>query len=82
MPKTIEDTQILEESMKNAYLILTGKYTFEELFSRKNKGFWLPSKEEYPIDVVDDVISFYEREEEYEKCQELLKLKKKWQKKD
>ena len=63
--------------MNYAYLIVTGKATFEDLVDKEDEVL-LP----YNILEKEDVnfgllIEYFEQEEEYEKCAELLKVKTK-----
>tara|TARA_R110000744_G_scaffold207019_5_gene325637 strand:+ start:3014 stop:3277 length:264 start_codon:yes stop_codon:yes gene_type:complete len=75
MPKhTKEDQEILEEAMNYAYLIVTGKATFDDLVETENEVM-LP----YNILGEEDVdfrmlIDYFEDVEDYEKCAELLIL--------
>tara|TARA_R110002051_G_scaffold325176_1_gene426165 strand:- start:1423 stop:1665 length:243 start_codon:yes stop_codon:yes gene_type:complete len=69
------DQEILSEAMHYAYLIVTGKATFEELVDSKDE-IMLP----YNILEEEDVnfellIEYFEGEEEYEKCAILMKMK-------
>ena len=76
----LENEQILiDESMENAYLILTKRKTIDDLIDEKgdDTGIWLPSNNETQGDVIDVVIKHYSDREEYEKCSELVKAKKK-----
>tara|TARA_B100001250_G_scaffold127120_1_gene108198 strand:- start:373 stop:612 length:240 start_codon:yes stop_codon:yes gene_type:complete len=71
------DHEILAEAMNYAYLIVTGKATFEDLVDKEDEVL-LP----YNILEKEDVnfgllIEYFEQEEEYEKCAELLKVKTK-----
>jgi len=70
------DSEILEEAMNYAYLIVTGKATFEDLMDKEDEVM-LP----YNILEEEDVnfellITYFEEEEEYEKCAELMEIKK------
>ena len=81
MIDSYSDIEILEVSMNNAYRILTKRSTLDQLFPSDDEedGFWMPyrnfknpSKEE-----IDNVIDYFIETEEYEKCAELTKIKKK-----
>ena len=67
--------EIYEESMQNAYLIITNRLTFEDLIDYN--GCYLPynPKNDIDNDVYDDIIDYFCKLEEYEKCAELKKLK-------
>tara|TARA_R100000152_G_C6736575_1_gene160708 strand:- start:361 stop:618 length:258 start_codon:yes stop_codon:yes gene_type:complete len=69
------DTEILSEAFDNAYLIITGKCTFDEILDNKDEvmlPFNMLEDEECDVDVL---IQYYEEEEEYERCAELMKFR-------
>ena len=57
-----------EQSYLNAYNLITGKTDYDRLAD--GGVFYLPENHEDP----DLVISYYELMEEYEKCNEILKV--------
>jgi hypothetical protein len=70
------DNEILDEAMDNAYLIMTGIYTFDELIGLRNEVV-LPyniHENEDGCDI-DSLIQYYEEEENYERCSKLAILK-------
>ena len=75
MPRDKYDHEILAEAMNYAYLIVTQKATFEDLVDKEDE-IMLP----YNILEEEDVnfemlIEYFEQEEEYEKCADLMKIK-------
>lgn len=78
-----EEIEILAEAYENAYLIITGKLDVQELIERQtlNGGvLFIPFDPSAPetIDLIfDDLIAYFEENEEYEKCKELLDIKNK-----
>ena len=76
-----EEIEILAEAYQNAYEIITKKITVEELIDRQvHSGgiLFIPFDPSVPetIDlIIDDLIAFFEENEEYEKCKELLDIK-------
>jgi len=62
----------MEESYLNAYKLLTGEITLDDLADR-GVTFYLPVDYENP----DVTLKYYESIEEYEKCTIILKLKNK-----
>ena len=73
---------LIEKAFDNSYLVLTNKTTVEELLEKTSKfGMkavtMLYPGEEPDEDLYDDIIYYYEDLEEYERCAELLKVKKK-----
>ena len=70
-----DDAELYEESMTNAYLILTDKLTFNDLFNYN--GCYLPynPKKEVEDSVYDDLIDYFCSLEEYEKCSEIKNAK-------
>jgi|TARA_R100001530_G_C4302929_1_gene150982 hypothetical protein len=73
------EAHLIEQSMDNAYLILTKRRTIDQLIDERGDetGIWLPSKQEDQKDVIDVVLDHYIEREEYEKCAELVEAKKK-----
>tara|TARA_B100001094_G_C17788938_1_gene603395 strand:- start:291 stop:536 length:246 start_codon:yes stop_codon:yes gene_type:complete len=76
MPREKYDHEIFAEAMNYAYLIVTKKATFEDLVDKEDEVM-LP----YNILEEEDVnfemlIEYFEEEEEYEKCADLMKIKK------
>tara|TARA_R110002012_G_scaffold278308_2_gene465880 strand:- start:1576 stop:1815 length:240 start_codon:yes stop_codon:yes gene_type:complete len=74
MPREKYDTEILDDAMQNAYAILTGKYTFDALLEMYDE-LPLPFNIEQEEPDYDAMIEYFIEIEEYEKCNELLKLK-------
>ena len=75
-----EELEILDEAYQNAYLIATKRLTVRELLEAEGDVVFLPFDPEAPetlIAVIDDVIEYFSKEEEYEKCAELVRVKKK-----
>tara|TARA_R100000654_G_scaffold16524_3_gene34625 strand:- start:1791 stop:2060 length:270 start_codon:yes stop_codon:yes gene_type:complete len=70
-----EVKEIIHESMTNSYMIITNKLTFEDLLDYN--GCALPFNPQKKIDnkVIDKIIDYFCELEEYEKCNELKKLK-------
>ena len=57
-----------EECYHNAYLLVTGRTTYDEL--AENEVFYLPENHEDP----QVVLKYYESIEDYEKCEEIMSL--------
>jgi hypothetical protein len=75
------ENYLVEQAFENSYLILTKRNSFEDLLEKKTeygiKAIMIYDPAEGPDeDVYDDMIYYYEDLEEYEKCAELLKIKK------
>ena len=70
-----DDEEIIQESMQNAYLLITNQLSFNELF--EYNGCSLPYHPKKKIDdgVFDELIDYFCTLEEYEKCGELKKAK-------
>ena len=79
----LEDLQVYEEAMQNAYKIITKKTTLDDIYEDfEDKGvskFYLPfdpiEEDGRSPDIIDMVIEYYTSTEEYEKCAELVKIK-------
>ena len=77
-----EELDMLDEAYHNAYLVATKKLTITELLEADGEMVLLPFNPESPetiIMVIDDVINYFSKEEEYEKCAELVRVKKRLQ---
>ena len=81
----LEDLEMYEEAMENAYLIITKKLTLDDIYMKFEEDgvlnkFYLPfdpiQEDGRSNDVIDMVIEYYTGTEEYEKCAELVKIKK------
>ena len=80
----LEDLEMYEEAMENAYLIITKKLTLDDIYIKFEEDgilnkFYLPfdpmEEDGRSTDVIDMVIEYYTGTEEYEKCAELVKIK-------
>jgi len=62
-----------------SYLVLTGRLTYEEILDTDEKAAFIfdPTKPYIPMedDVYDILIEHYAEQEDYEKCNELVKAK-------
>jgi hypothetical protein len=83
----IADQRIAEKALNNAYDLVIGKITLEELFIEaelKPEGseVYLPFDPHHgiPEDCIDILLDHFIYTEEYEKCAELVKIKKKSEK--
>ena len=75
-----EEIEILDEAYRNAYAVITGKMTVRDLLDRTPDMIFLPFDPSAPetfVVIVDDIIKYFEDNEEYEKCAELINSKKK-----
>jgi len=70
------DTEILDKAMDNAFILVTGEKTFEELIDEQDEVM-LPFNIEEEFFDYDIMIEYYITTEEYEKCDILVKLKNK-----
>ena len=81
----LEDMELYEEAMKNAYQIITKKKTLDDIYYELEEGkitrLPLPfdpiNEDGRSEDVIDVVIEYFTSTEEYEKCAELVKIKDK-----
>ena len=79
----IEDIGKYEQSMENAYLIITKKKTLEEIYDNLDIDididFYLPFNpvegDGRDIATIELLLEYFEETEEYEKCSELVKIK-------
>ena len=79
----LKDIEAYNESMDNAYLIITRRKTVDDIYYELERGetskFYLPfdplNDDGRNPDVLDLVIEYFESREEYEKCAELTYIK-------
>jgi hypothetical protein len=78
-----EDLEMFHEAMSNAYLLVTNRVSMENLYESLDKGLGHLSLPFDPAvhdgksdDVLDMLVEYFIETEEYEKCSELMKIKK------
>ena len=79
----LEDMELYEQAMRNAYQIITKRKTLDDIYYDLEEGRidklplpFDPIKEDgRSEDVIDVVIEDFTSTEEYEKCAELVKIK-------
>jgi hypothetical protein len=73
----LENEEMLNDSILNSYYVLTGKATVENIIKRQEfPMFFINPGEELDEDSLNDMLDYFISTEEYEKCSELVKLKK------
>ena len=80
----LEDLEMYEQSMQNAYDLITRKQTLDDVYDNFEengiKRYYLPfdpiEEDGRTEDIIDMVIDHFTSYEEYEKCAELVKIKK------
>tara|TARA_R110000824_G_C14877390_1_gene642974 strand:+ start:209 stop:475 length:267 start_codon:yes stop_codon:yes gene_type:complete len=85
----LEDLQMYEKAMENAYDLITKKKTVDDVYfdleGEEYDEFYLPfdpiREDGRSADIIDMVIEYFTSTEEYEKCAELVKIKDKCLKK-
>ena len=77
-----ENKRILGNCMENSYNFLMGKKTLEELLDQDGNPYFLWNVIDHDSltkstfdEILDVMIRYYEEDEEYEKCAEILKFK-------
>ena len=81
----LEDMELYNQAMRNAYFIITKKKTLDDIYYDLEEGridsLPLPfdpiHEDGRTDDVIDVVIEYFTCTEEYEKCAELVKIKNK-----
>ena len=81
----LEDLELYEQAMNNAYDIITKRKTLDDIYYELEDdiidGFPLPFdpviEDGRSNDIIDIVIEYFTSTEEYEKCAELVKIKNK-----
>lgn len=74
-----EEIEILDEAYRNAFKVITGKVSVEQLLEEAEDMIFLPFDPSAPdtfMLIADDMIQYFEDSEEYEKCSEILEIKK------
>tara|TARA_R110000744_G_scaffold47666_3_gene104789 strand:+ start:83 stop:373 length:291 start_codon:yes stop_codon:yes gene_type:complete len=79
----LEDMELYERAMRNAYLIITKRKTLDDIYYDLEKDIiddlplpFDPIEEDgRSDDIIDIVIEYFTSTEEYEKCAELVKIK-------
>jgi len=80
----LEDLEMYENAMDNAYNLITRKKTLDDIFyeldERVIDEFHLPfdpiQEDGRSVDIIDMLIEYFTTTEEYEKCSELVNIKK------
>ena len=79
----LEDMELYERAMRNAYSIITKRKTLDDIYYDLEKDIiddlplpFDPMEEDgRSDDIIDIVIEYFTSTEEYEKCAELVKIK-------
>ena len=64
-----------EESMQNAYILITNQLSFEQLFDYNGCKLPYHPKKKINDEVINELIDYFCTLEEYEKCAQLKKAK-------
>ena len=73
----LKDEEMLDDSIINSYYVLTGKATIEDIVKRQEFPIlFIGPDEELDESSLNDMLDYFISTEEYEKCSELIKLKK------
>jgi len=75
-----EEIEILDEAYRNAFKVITGAMSIQELLDDAEDMIFLPFDPSVPetfMMIADDMIQYFEDAEEYEKCSEIMKIKEK-----
>ena len=83
--KFLEDIELYNQAMRNAYFIITKRKTLDDIYYALEEDtiddFPLPfdpmAEDGRSEDIIDIVIEYFISVEEYEKCAELVKIKDK-----
>ena len=73
----LKDEEMLDDSIINSYYVLTGKATIEDIIKRQEfPMLFIGPDEELDESGLNTMLDYFISTEEYEKCQELVKLMK------
>ena len=74
-----EEIEMIDAAYNNAFKFVTKRATITELMAEQEDILFLPFDPDVPetVDMIlDDMITYFEDGEEYEKCSELAQIKK------
>lgn len=81
-----EEDKLIYQAMVDSYLVLTKKISFEYLLAKRERqgrdpalvfnGFYLDDGGYVELSTIDNMIDYFVELEEYEKCEELVGVKK------
>ena len=74
----MEDYYVIDKAMENGYKVATGENTFEDLLEEEDIficSYHPMLSKKRKVICLNNMIEYFECEEEYEKCSELLKIK-------
>lgn len=74
-----EEIEMIDAAYNNAFKFVTNRATITELMEQHEDILFLPFDPDVPetVDMIlDDMITYFEDCEEYEKCSELIQVKK------
>ena len=66
---------MIDKCMNNSYRVMTLKSTVDEILSKDKKAMFYGDPFNHTTEDIDEVISYFENTEEYEKCMEMLYIK-------
>ena len=67
---------MIEECMRNTYEVLTNKQSIETILEDEPTSMFYGNPFNITHEDIDEMVNFFENTEEYEKCSELVKVKK------
>tara|TARA_R110000787_G_scaffold279645_1_gene389866 strand:- start:23950 stop:24270 length:321 start_codon:yes stop_codon:yes gene_type:complete len=77
--RLLENQEALYEAMVNAFLLITGRKTYEDF--EDEEGFWLPEGF-HDLESIDNIMNYFIEQEDYEKCAELRDIRAKVERKE
>ena len=67
---------MIEECMRNTYEVLTNKQSIESILEDEPTSMFYGNPFNITHEDIDEMVNFFENTEEYEKCGELVEVKK------
>jgi hypothetical protein len=67
---------MIEECMRNTYAVLTNKCIIEDILEDEPTSMFYGNPFNITHEDIDEMVNFFENTEEYEKCSELVEVKK------
>ena len=67
---------MIEECMRNTYAVLTNKCIIEDILEDEPTSMFYGNPFDITHEDIDEMVEFFKNTEEYEKCSELVEVKK------
>ena len=69
-----KEYEMMENSIRNSYYVMTGETTVEEIIERSDFPILFTEENNYSDEDIEEMLEYFISTEEYEKCAKLVKL--------